>query len=462
MGQIDYAKLAQQHGGSVVEIPQPTPVDYAALAKQVESAQTPRIPGLATLGEIAGMAQRAGETVGNVGIGALKGAGSTAMGLATLANRYAPGRAQREAGLQEYAPSLVPAIRSALQTEGTAQRVGKGAEQIGEFFAPASALGKLKTAAQTGVGLLDAIAGLGAEGVSAAAVDSAQKGSVKDAATTGALAAGTGFAVKGLAKPVQAGADWLGQRIERSLLKPTMATLDGLTPSQLVANVFKHNVGGTLGQSYDKVQSALTQKVGELRTILKGAPKATVDLEDVTTKTLDDFLGNAKADDALTRILEHVEFGLNRKGVKLGTGDLNLADANIAKQAVGELGAWLHDVRGNVTSDADRVVEEVANKFYNHLKTSIEQNAKGPVAAVNKAIGELIPIKTAIIRRIPVAERSNVLNMGDLFSLSHSTLGLSLANRMLQSGRVANVMVGAGQASPGVSEAAARLAGASQ
>lgn len=432
-------------------------------------------------------------TMKDVGVGALKGAAKTAVGLGELVTKI-PGvetaldaTAHALSGVPDYSgernlESLVTGAeprrgltarsfdwaRSQLEPTNTPQTIGQGVEQVAEFFAPASALTKIKGALKTGVGLLDAVAGMGIEGASAAAVDAAQKGTVADAWRTGALTAGTGLGLQAVTKAAQKPATWLAERIESALLKPTAGVLEGLTPMQMVRNLFKHDLGGTLGQTYDKVNQRLAEKTAQLRSILHADPTASVKLAIVARDTLADFSGNKQAAEALERIREAVEFGLNERGVNLGRGVLNLADGNVAKQAVGELGAWIHDITGKTTTDADRVLEKVANRFYAHLKTAIERKATGDIAAVNRELSELIPIKAAIIRRIPVAERSNVLNAGDLAAgigtvVHPSALGLSIANRLLQSGRAANVLSKAGRVdATGAATTGARLTGASQ
>lgn len=411
------------------------------------------------------MAEQSGmPPIVDVGVGAVKGAARTAVGLGELVSKI-PGVSQTLDAA--YGPGVRARsfdwAREHLKPTNTAQAVGQGVEQIGEFFAPGAGLAKMKTAAKTGIGLLDTITGMGLEGASAAAVDAAQKGTPKDALKTGALTAGAGLTLQGAAKMFQKGAGWIGEASEKALLKPGKAALEGQTPTTMVRNLFKYDAGGTLGQSFEKVNERIGERVAKLRAVLGADPAARVDLKALGDETLKSFMGNKQAVAALDRIREGVEFGLNERGVKLRNGVLDLADANVAKQAVGEMGAWLKDAGGKTVSDADRVTEKVANAFYRQLKSAIEKQATGDVAAINRELSELIPIRSAIIERIPVADRANVLNLADIAGLASGNLGLSLANRMFQSGRAANLMQKAGKADIGPTvTAAARLTGASQ
>ena len=449
-------------------------VPTAAELQEIFKASGVNVPAAPVSTQLETPVQSRAEAAGmppivDVGVGAVKGAAKTAVGVGELVSNI-PGVSHALDAV--YGPEVRKGsfdwARSFLKPTNTAQAIGQGAEQVGEFFMPAAKLGHIKTALKTGSGLLNAIAGMGVEGVSAAAVDAAQKGHLNDVMKTGALTAGVGLGVQGGLKGAQVPAKWLGERIESALLKPMPVSLEGATPKQMVQTMFKHDLGGTLGQSFDKVTAKIREKSAQLKAALTADPSAVVDLKALRDTTVNDFTGNQQAIKAMDRIREAVEFGLNERGVKLKNGVLDLADATTAKQAVGELGAWLHDVTGKTTSDADRVLEKVANRFYGHLKRAIEAQAKGDVAAINKEIGELIPIRHAIIRRIPIAERASVLNATDIVGgaaavIDPSALGLSIAGRLLKSGRVANVAQKAGTAdTTTAATTAARLTGVAQ
>ena len=80
-------------------------------------------------------------------------------------------------------------------------------------------------------------------------------------------------------------------------------------------------------------------------------------------------------------------------------------------------------------------------------KKAIEVKAGGPVKEINRMLGDLMSIRRAVIRRIPVDERSAILKLGDFAgTLKGGPTGLMLAfgNRLLQSGRFAAPMMDAG------------------
>lgn len=413
------------------------------------------------------------DTALDVGVGAIKGAAKTAVGVGELVSQI-PGVSH--AIDAAYGPGVRRTAfdwaRARLQPANTAEKIGQGIEQTAEFFGPGSALKGAKAAMALRGGraakLANAVTGLGVEGASAAAVDAAQKGTTADALSTGLTSAGVGGAIGATVKGAQLPARWLSERIEASLLKPLAGALEGQTPAQMVKNLYKHKLGGSLDQSYAKVNQRLAEKSAELKAALTADPAARVKLAIIAGDTAKQYAGNKKAIEALDAIREAVEFELNKRGVQMGNGVLDLAEANVAKQAVGELGAWMRDPSGRVLDNSSRYIEDVANAFYKHLKTAIESKSTGPIAAINKDLSELIPIKAAIVQRIPVEQRANLLKASDVASalgtvFEPSAMAVGIGNRLLGSGRAANTLNKfAGRDANAAASAATRLTGAMQ
>lgn len=350
-----------------------------------------------------------------------------------------------------------------LEPQDTAQRVGKTAADIGQFMLPASSLAKVKAALKTGSGLLNALVGAGVEGASAGAIGSAQTGDLGKGAVTGAVTAGTTLG----AQAALASLKPLAERIERALVKPQQADMrDGFK----TANIFKHQLGGTLEQSYDKTQQAIDRASKQLQAVMRADPDAKVNVYEALFQAADDLDKSALknvADQqgiqrALNSMLENTGEAMRLQGIPVGPdGSVPLTAANLLKQGVGDAGAWLHTPSGKTVADIDAAAKEkVANAFYDRLKVAIEANAKGPVKAINQQLSELIPIKRALIRRIPVAARQNVVNLGDMFGWSTGSWGLALANRLLRSGPVAQGAYELGQQAGPASVGLGRTAGA--
>lgn len=392
-----------------------------------------------------------------VGRGIVQGVAGSAIGVADLVSkglRHVP-------GVNAVVPdqSTFDQARQRFATpENTQQQVGKGLEQAAEFFVPGAGLAKAKAGIATGVKSLDALFGAVLEGASAAGVQTLQHGNTKGAAGTGAATAAFGLGAQAATK----GMGWLGERVERALVKPSTADVrDGFQ----VANIFKYKLGGSLSDTYDKTQKAISDKSAQIKKYINisnqlGRKVNLLDElasvgNDLEQKSARNFGQNASIRGAIDKLLEDPLFNKIAQ-----TGQVDLATANEVKQAVGEMGAWLHDPSGRVIGADNKAMETVANALYDRLKVAIEKQAIGPIRLLNKEISDMIPIRQAIIRRIPVDQRANVLNLGDLIGFSSGSLGLALANRALKSGEVANALVATSKASAPIGATTSRLTGA--
>lgn len=100
--------------------------------------------------------QKIADTEENLGEGIVKGVGSTLTGAGTLASKalsHLPGKVGDffQGGVEE-GKHLEDTV---LKTEGTAQKVGKGIEQIGEFFIPSGAINEAEKALTTGTNIIE-------------------------------------------------------------------------------------------------------------------------------------------------------------------------------------------------------------------------------------------------------------------------------------------------------------------
>jgi hypothetical protein len=392
-----------------------------------------------------------GPAVGTaVGVG--KSLMGTAQGLTKLVDSV-PGVGQMIAKMPGHTPILDSTPTS------TSQQVGKFAGDVGQFFA--LPVGKVAEAAKVGQPLFDLAVRSALEAGNAAAVQSAQKGSTqgagRTAAITGAVTGGMGAALGALGP--------LGQKAETALIKPTSADIgDGFK----TANIFKHGVGGNLEDTYTKTRAKLNDLTTQLRTALGANPQPTVDIPGALARTEQTLrAGGVKTYSRATqKALDDFEEELGywaKNGQLAPNGMADPAAANEIKQVVGEKGAWLSQAgRRGVDEDAN-AKEQVANEFYRQLRGDIETQSGQPanVRDINKQISELMPIQRAVIRRIPIENRQNVISLPGIISLSHggaSGLGLFLLNHLLRSGEFANATQGAGSLVP-VAGAVGRAAG---
>ena len=367
----------------------------------------------------------------DVGTGAVKEVGSTAYDIIRKVPLW-----------RDLLPSEKPDF---LKPEGTAQKLGAAGAIAAEYAVPAAAVGGLPAIAGA-----PALGRVGVQTLVTGAVSKLRNESnpevLRDMLIVGGLS-GAGELLNKAAIP-------LGERIEQALVKPLQRELGQVKapPEEagktMIQNLYKWDLGGTLPQSYQKATARLNDLGQQLRATLAKNPAATVDLHQVLTEAATDLSkGNVKT------------FGMNKEIAtqlaKMGEeiellgskGTVNLADANEIKQAIGLMGSWTNLQR---TADST-AMETVANTLYSKLRVAIEKGAGAAgseIQGLNQAMSEIIPIRNAVLRRLPVAERREILSLKEAFALAHGNLpGLALAasDRAMRSGTVANALVQYGQ-----------------
>ncbi len=366
--------------------------------------------------------------------GATKGMYSTGLGLSKLT-----GSSPQDATLDDLAVPFSGGKHAIGKPKAGAEKLAFDTEQIAEYFVPGGMAGKASKAVEVASAaskfprVTAALGKAAVEGIAAGGVAAAQSGSMDEAKKAAIVAGG----ITAAAPVVLGAAKYTGTRIEKWLMNASKADIEN---GFKLENVFKYDLGGTLQQTWQKTEKKLNDLTGMLQASLKGSP-GTIKLGNAAQRTIADFKGNKEAQEAISRIAKRVEFDLNKRGIDLGKGVLNVAEANIAKQSIGDLGAWIHSPGGKVISDADRITEEVANKLYGHLKRDIEAAAVGNNREINKTLGELMAIRQATLRRLPVVDRQALLGLGDLFALSSGNAGISVLSMLSKSGGAANAIV---------------------
>lgn len=419
----------------------------------VQEARSVFAPVTDAIGSALGM-------VGDVAVGAGKEIAGTAMNAVKLLGNpdnpiVLPGLPR---GMNVMPPvNSVPA--SATEATNAAQSVGKGAANVAEFMAGGELLQPVKAAAmaQTGNAALKAVIGATGEGAAAAGVTAAQHGSTDNLATPALTAGVLSVAVPAALKL----AGKLGMKIEHVLIKPTKADIeDGFD----VRNVFKYRVGGTLDGTYDKVQSKLGELATEATSLRATNPTAVVNVRDALYGAAVELQKSAPRTQGMNeQILNALNKELRELDILVQNRQLSKnfeAPVDVAHQilqGVGERGAWTYGFRDTESAAS----EKVANAFYSQLRQGIESAIPdgSRLAEVNKAMGELIPIKQAIIRRIPVEARNQVMHMSDIVALTKN-IPLGVLNRGLRSGTIADVLVKGSEKAGPLGDIGARLGGA--
>lgn len=395
------------------------------------------------------------------GIGVLKGAGSTAKGLLQLGEKLGGEQIirglDRISGTKSILPSqdfsnILANAKLDITPRGTAQKVGFGAEQIAEFLIPAGATSKAVKIGEAGV-MASKIgkASKLAQGAAKLAVRSgvaAGEGALVTAAQTGgdtkeikrnAIIAGavppifTGLAasVKGVAGP-------LSKKIESSLIKATQADVKS---GFKVENVFKYGLGGSLETTAKKTHEKISELAIQLSKITSKS-KAKININDSINQVAKEISKNkASSFGVNTRLDKALDFMKDELRVISKNGVVTLGEAQQIKRSVGKLGAWQYGAR----DPESNAIEEVANKLYTKLRIAIEKSSTGELKTINQQLGELIPIETALIRRIPVATRNNAIGIMDVLTAipaftNPANLWLFAINKLARSGNVANAL----------------------
>ena len=404
------------------------------------------------------------KTVGqNMALGAFKGLASTANSMSQVGQKVFGGAANKIVGAFAGKP-VEPVKNAALPSfvtdaEGTAQKFGKGVEQVGEFFVPAGLTAKMSRILEGGIKATDLATKFGKSGKvlanvlstatrsgllagEAAGVTSVQQYGKEDATDQvkmNAILSGAipiaGAVYKGAVRPLIGKA---GQKIQQSIIKPSIRDVkDGFKAE----NLAKYNIGGGLENMSQQVHNQIETLGNQLNEVIGSSP-VTININSVLddverslgTNATKTFGMNSKFGKAVESLREEAKM-ISQDGV------VSLKEAQEIKRSVGKIGAWQYGMRDPESS----ALEKVANELYDKLKTSIEAASPEQIRGINSQLSELIPIENAIIRRIPVEARQNALSLSDAVTaipgLMHpGNWWLFALNRLSKSGTVGGAM----------------------
>lgn len=237
-----------------------------------------------------------------------------------------------------------------------------------------------------------------------------------------------------------AGLAKFGRKLQSTIVRPALQDVrDGFN----AANIEKYNVGGSLRDMASKTHEAITSRAAQLQEKLHADPSAQVDVLGALADAERELMQNRAQFFGKNRLMASKVKELTAElGDIAPNGVVDLATAQQIKRATGNLGAWQYGSRDPEAT----AMEKVANVFYTKLRGAIEKASPPGVQQINKEIGDLIPIENAIIRRIPVDERNNVLNLGKIVAIANGDFRLLGAEMALKSGHVASGAIKAGRA----------------
>lgn len=323
-------------------------------------------------------------------------------------------------------PDITPPT-NLITPSNPAQQAGKTAGDMAQF-----AMGPELKVAKGGLSLVNLLThGFEAakQGAFSGTLSAAQAGGDANAATAPAAAStAIAFAMPAIAKAAALG----GQKIEQALVK-------GKTPEKTATDIAKYDVGGSLAQTYDKTTKAISGQFATLKALLTSPAVAAqkINIPDVITEAANALkakqpYGHEVIDRAMAKVAEHI--------APAGAPEVDPLVANQIKHTVGEMGAWAKNALGKTVADDSNAIEEAANQLYDTLKTKLESVTSGAAKPVNKALSDLIDIKRAVVGRLPIEARQNVMQLGDMASFASGHLWISVLNRILKSGQAAQAL----------------------
>ncbi len=347
--------------------------------------------------------QKASEFVPNLAIGAGRGVLSSIRGYSSLGERGLQLLTGQDRTKPTAAEQLIP--KSATTATNFAQKLGKGAEQIAEFFIPGGASEEAAMAAEKVVGAgtkLGKLAGIGAKAATEAGLFAGQTAlqrgkidkTVGEAAAFGAAFPIAGAALGAGAKAIKANTpEWAGKVIN-TLIQPLKKDFSfGKNPGMAVAK--EGIVANSLDELATKIDASQKMIGQKLATTISSLP---TDLK-LSLKTalspLDAAMEKAakQNDQALVSRLAEAKQAIENKlsTIRLPDGTVKIVsggardltnmtpqEAIDLKREIGSMTKWT----GNITSDVS------TNKALRQVYGTIKETINKAVDSVDPVLGK--------------------------------------------------------------------------
>jgi hypothetical protein len=382
--------------------------------------------------------QVGGSPVGQAEIGAVKNLVGQGYGIGHLL------------GLSR-APSEVPE----LQTQDGWQKTGAGIAEVAPYLLPMGAEEKAMAKAaelfpglaQSAPLLFKSITRALVSGTSAGTIGTLQTGSPQQGMKVGLMAGGISGLGEAAVAPVM---EAFGKKIQLSTIRPrVMDHIDNFKEGTLQRLGLK----GNLSDSFKQVSDLITGKVTQRDAIIAsgGVPGAVnqgmVDVGKAFDGARDELekgmLAGKYGQDVINGFdkLRDDVYQTNLLGNPLA--DLKTAE-NI-KERIGNKGLWSYG-RKDPESEGMQIA---ANAVYGRMRQGIEDAVPipGQLRSLNKEIQELIPLKNAMLARLPVEARNRLFSLSDIAATLPAAisgrgmeLALPIASRLQKSLRFGNML----------------------
>lgn len=446
------------------------------------------VPGVFTRGSNTGLIRsvlntREGQNLSNIvdeklkPVGTAQGVGYTA---GAIAEAFIPGIGQ--AGVASKAPTLLKAYpKLARWTPVVTRGVSEGVETLGvtarqrkevndeslreaAYSAVLAPLGKIPRVAvgstQVGQGVYQMAEGDTMGGATNIAIGLAQAWS--GSKTKGLLLdepisfvrkqPQVSGSVDGMRRPVSAEPlptlrQRLGERINKSALKFTKSDIDAGADVRTGAifDVQRGNLGDTLDATQRRI-SGYNNIIKEV--IAKNGDPMVIDGSQVFADTRKKLtgVGTSLSATEYETIIDDVEKSLKRFLPDWGSRKLSAEEGLKLRRELGKQAAFHHDPlkRGEST-----LKEQVYNSLYVGMMNELEANLPPQFQGANKALAKLIPYQNAILRRMPIEDRQNILGLTDNMTaiaglFDPKALALGYVNRTLRNPGVGTALMQSG------------------
>lgn len=339
------------------------------------------------------------KAIHNVGVGAGKGVIGTGYHVAKML------------GLIDANPDF----EKALESENTAQTVGKVGETIAEFSAgEGAATGILKVAPKLAKVAEIPLLGTALKGAAVGGGTSIATGRPEEAGSNALVGAAAPVVMEGLGLLAKGA----GSKILSSKIKPTLADRKDGFSSETIA---KEGLGGL---SLQDMADSVKQKIGDLyekAKAMRGNATGSVNFDDAALKAEAELL----ADPRNARYMKQIKSAIDEyianvrevaKTAGFDTRKIDPATANLLKSSFGKAGSF-------AAGDDATAREIVANALFSKLKVGVEDASQGGLKAVNERISKLIPVERAIYRRLSVAGNNEAVGLLPFIALTAGKLG---------------------------------------
>lgn len=239
----------------------------------------------------------------------------------------------------------------------------------------------------------------------------------------------------------------LGERISKASLRFTKADVDAGADVRTGAiyDVQRSNLGDTLDETqkriagYNNVVKEVVQKSGDPMVIdLKQA------LKNVRSKFTAE--GSSLNIPKYEQLLGEIEASFNRFIPDWQERKLSVSEGLKTRREFGKQAVFHHDP---LNKGDNALKEELFNALYMEMKKELDTNLPPQFKGANEALSKLIPYQNAILRRLPIEERQNILGITDNMTaiaglFDPKALVLGMVNRSLRNPAVGRMLMQSG------------------